>query len=70
MSTQDTRYGQTSLSWDVAMGHDTVIKQLLDEERVDRNCSDIYGRTPLSLAIRDEETGILRLLLDNYNDCF
>ena len=63
VNAEDTTDGLTSLSWAVIMGHEVVVKRLLGEDRVDLNCKDSNGVTPLSLAIRREETGIVRLLV-------
>ena len=64
VNAKDAAKGLTPLSWAARMGHEAVVKQLLDDDRVDRNCKDSEGRTPLSWAIREHKTGIVRLLLE------
>ena len=64
VNAKDPTEGLTPLAWAVRMGHEAVVKQLLDEETVDRNCKDSEGRTPLSLAIWDRQMGIVRQLLE------
>ena len=61
---KDTKHSLTPLSWAVRMGHEAVVKQLLGEDKVDQDCRDSNGRTPLSLAIANENPGIVLLLLD------
>ena len=64
VNAKDPTGGRTSLSWAVTMGNVAVVKLLLDEDRVDRNCKDSSGRTPLTLIIGDRTGKILTLLLE------
>ena len=47
------------------MGHKPVVRLLLSDDRVDRDCKDFTGSTPLWVAISKKKTGIVRLLLEN-----
>ena len=49
----------------VLMEHGPVVKQLLGDDRVDRDSKDICGCKPLWLAIHSRNTEIVRLLLEN-----
>ena len=60
----DTKHSLTPLSWAVRMRHEAVVRQLLGEDKVDRDCRDSNGRTPLSIAIANEDPEILGLLLE------
>ena len=61
VNADDSTIGLTSLSWAVLMGHEAVVNRLLGEDEVDLSCN---GNMPLSLAIEQKRTGIVRLLLE------
>ena len=63
VNADDPTYRQRPLSWAVLMGHEAVVKQLLDGDGVDPDCEGKEGKRPLALAIRLKRTGIVRLLL-------
>ena len=63
-NTKDTKHSLTPLSWAVRMRHEAVVRQLLEEDKVDRDCRDSNGRTPLSIAIANKNLAILGLLLE------
>jgi ankyrin repeat domain-containing protein 50 len=46
-------------------GHTAVVRLLLDSGKVDANCKDGYGYTPLSLAAENRHEAVVRLLLDS-----
>ena len=64
VNAKDTTYGQTPLLLAARIGHEAVVKRLLGEDRLNRDCKDNDGRTPLSVAIRNKREGIVRLLLE------
>ena len=61
---KDLSVGLTPLSWAVLMGHEAVVKRLLDDDGVDRDCKHSSGKTPLSLAVSNRKPEIVRLLLE------
>ena len=63
VNARDVDGGLTALMWAARMGHEAVVKQLLDESRVDRNCKDIRGKTALSFSIEDRAGKVLHYYL-------
>ncbi|KAJ6004873.1 hypothetical protein N7540_012672 [Penicillium herquei] len=62
IESQDSRYGQTPLSWAAESGHDTVVSLLLSA-KADIESQDSSGRTPLSQAARNGHDTVVSLLL-------
>jgi len=60
----DTKYGQTPLSWAAAIGHEGVVKMLLEREDVNPDAGTIYGRSPLSWAAKSGHEGVVKMLLE------
>ncbi|UKZ70436.1 uncharacterized protein TrAtP1_011416 [Trichoderma atroviride] len=58
-------YGRTPLSHASGMGHDIVVKMLLDDPRVDPSTTDSWGETPLTMAMWGKHEGVFQLLLDS-----
>jgi len=46
-------------------GHEAVVKQLLDSEKVDVDSKDRDGRTPLLWAAQKGHGAVVKLLLDS-----
>ena len=65
VNAKDSSTGLTSLSFAVVMEYAPVVKRLLGDDRVDRDCRDNSGATPLWLAVICKNTEIVRLLLEN-----
>ncbi|KAJ8132161.1 hypothetical protein O1611_g1463 [Lasiodiplodia mahajangana] len=55
--------GHTSLAIAAALGHESVVKQLLNKSQINVNLADKNGRTPLHLAVFHGNEGVVKLLL-------
>ncbi|KAL3439882.1 ankyrin repeat protein [Aspergillus insuetus] len=65
VESEDSKYGQTPLSWAARNGHVGVIKLLLETGEVDVESKDSQsGRTPLSWAAGNGHEGVVKLLLE------
>lgn len=58
-------FGRRPLAHASEMGHDTVVKMLLDDPRVDPNAKDSWSETPLRLAIWGKHEEVIQLFLDS-----
>jgi hypothetical protein len=55
---------ETLLWWAAAIGHEAVVKLLLDKKGVDSDSKDRYGRTPLWGVAAIGREAVVKLLLD------
>ncbi|KAH7175975.1 hypothetical protein EDB81DRAFT_634060 [Dactylonectria macrodidyma] len=60
-------HGRTPLSYAVGMGHETIVKLLLDTGNVDIDWKDRWSRTSLSYAAEIGHEAMVKLLLDTGN---
>ncbi|KAH8125174.1 hypothetical protein ACSS6W_009230 [Trichoderma asperelloides] len=58
-------FGRTPLAHASEMGHDAVVKILVEDPRVDPNTVDSWGETPLSLALWSGHEPVIQLLLNS-----
>jgi len=57
--------GNTAIAWAARMGHEGVVKVLLEQSEVNPDTADSeYGRTPLLWAAKNGHEGVVRGLLD------
>ena len=56
--------GQTPLSWAAAMGHEVVVKLLVEREDVEADSKDKYSRTPLSRAAAMGHEAVVKVLAE------
>ncbi|KFY83078.1 hypothetical protein V498_08310, partial [Pseudogymnoascus sp. VKM F-4517 (FW-2822)] len=59
----ETSYGETPLSWAAKMGHEAVVKLLLQRDDIAADLKDSGGRTPLSLTASCGHEAVVKLLL-------
>jgi ankyrin repeat protein len=57
-------YGRTPLSWAAEMGHEAVVKLLLEKGAELETKDKEYGRTPLSWAAINRHEAVVKLLLE------
>ncbi|KAJ5934555.1 hypothetical protein N7466_004102 [Penicillium verhagenii] len=62
ISSKDSAYGRTPLSWAARQGHEGVVKLLLQTGQVDIDSKDEDQRTPLSWAARNGHEAMVKLL--------
>ena len=56
-------FGSTALLWATRIGHDAIVKVLLEQEGIDPHIVDPSGRTLLSSAAENGHAGIAEMLL-------
>jgi len=57
-------FGITALMWATKMGHDAIVKVLLEQDEVNPDSADKSVRTPLSWAAGDGREKIVQMLLE------
>ena len=60
-------FGHTALLWATEMGHDAIVKVLLEREGVDPHIVDRWDTTLLVMAARGGHEGIVEMLLERNN---
>ena len=66
VNARDVDGGLTALMWAARMGHEAVVKQLLDNLDVDVNAKDTKdGLTSLSWAVKMGHEAVVKCLLDD-----